>query len=75
MGNPDIASFWTVRGFNPDVHNHRGQYLTSSLWKRWKGFWGDDIWLNLEFYRMEGGLYPDTPNAIRRIQLDGKAQP
>ena len=45
-------------------------YLTSSLWKRWKGFWGDDIWLNLEFYRMEGGLYPDTPNAIRRRQLD-----
>ena len=51
------------------------EYLTSSLWKRWKGFWGDDIWLNLEFYRMEGGLYPDTPNAIRRMQLDGTPSP
>ena len=24
---------------------------------------------------MEGGLYPDTPNAIRRIQLDGRPSP
>ena len=47
------------------------KYLESSLWKRFKGFMGDDIWLNLEFYRMEGGRYPDTPNAIRRIALDG----
>ena len=46
-------------------------YLESSLWKRMKGFMGDDIWLDLEFYRMEGGLYPDKPNAIRRIALDG----
>ena len=45
--------------------------LESSLWKRIKGFMGDDIWLDLEFYRMEGGLYPDQPNATRRIQLDG----
>ena len=50
-------------------------YLESSLWKRWKGFWGDDIWLNLEFYRMEEGLYPDKPNAIRRRQLDGAPIP
>lgn len=32
---------------------------------------GDDIRLNLEFYRMEEGQYPDTPNATRRIALDG----
>ncbi len=51
------------------------KYLTSSLWKRWKGFWGDDIRLNLEFYRMEGGLYPDKPNATRRRQLDGAPSP
>ena len=47
------------------------EHLESSLWKRFKGFMGDDIWLDLEFYRMEGGRYPDTPNAIRRIALDG----
>ena len=47
------------------------EYLESSLWKRFKGFMGDDIWLNLEFYRMEGDRYPDTPNATRRIALDG----
>ena len=47
------------------------EYLESSLWKRFKGFMGDDIWLNLEFYQMEGGRYPDTPNATRKIQLDG----
>ena len=47
------------------------EYLESSLWKRFKGFMGDDIWLNLEFYQMEGGLYLDKPNAIRRIALDG----
>ena len=46
-------------------------YLESSLWKRLKGFMGDDIWLDLEFYRMEGGFYPDKPNAIRTIALDG----
>ena len=46
-------------------------YLESSLWKRVKGFMGDDIWLDLEFYRNEGGFYPDIPNATHRIQLDG----
>jgi hypothetical protein len=45
--------------------------LESSLWRRFKGFMGDDIWLDLEFYRMEGGRYPDKPDAIRRIVLDG----
>ena len=47
------------------------KYLESSLWKRFKGFMGDDVWLNLEFYHMEGDRYSDKPNAIRRIQLDG----
>ena len=47
------------------------EYLESSLWKRFKGFMGDDIWLDLEFYRMEGGRYRDKPNATRRIALDG----
>ena len=45
------------------------EYLESSLWKRLKGFMGDDIWLDLEFYKLSGGLYPDKPNAIRRRQL------
>ena len=36
-------------------------FLESSLWKRLKGFMGDDISLDLEFYHMEGGLYPDNP--------------
>jgi hypothetical protein len=51
------------------------RFLSSSPWKKWKGFWGDDIWLDLEFYRNEGGLYPDKPNVTRRIQLDGTPSP
>ena len=47
------------------------EYLESSLWKRFKGFMGDDVWLDLEFYRMEEGRYRDKPNATRRIALDG----
>ena len=48
------------------------RFLENSLWKRIKGFMGDDIWLDLEFYRMEKGRYPDTPpNTTRRIALDG----
>ena len=46
-------------------------YLKSSLWKRLKGFMGDDVWLDLEFYPMKEGLHSDEPNAIRRMQLDG----
>ena len=37
------------------------EYLESSLWKRFKGFMGDDIWLDLEFYCMEGGAIPTHP--------------
>lgn len=51
------------------------RYLTSSLWKKLKGFMGDDIWLALEFYHMSGGVFPDKPNAIRRMQLDGPPSP
>ena len=47
------------------------EFLKGSLWKSLKGFMGDDIWLDLEFYRNEEGRYPDTPNAIRKIALDG----
>ncbi|MCS1411363.1 MAG: hypothetical protein M2R45_04563 [Verrucomicrobia subdivision 3 bacterium] len=46
--------------------------LESSFWKKIKGFMGDDIWLDLEFYRREKGFYPDTPNAARRVALDGE---
>ncbi len=45
--------------------------LDSSLWKRIKGFMGDDVVLNLEFYRTGDGFFPDKPDAIRRIALDG----
>jgi len=47
------------------------RFLSNNPWKKWKAFWGDDIWLDLEFYREEGGLYPNEPNATRRIQLLG----
>jgi len=46
-------------------------FLTSSFLKRWRAFWGDSIWLNHEFYRMDGGRYPTSPNAIRRLALVG----
>ncbi len=46
-------------------------FLKRSLWKNMKGFMGDDVLLGLEFYLMEGGRYPVTPNAIRIIALDG----
>jgi len=47
------------------------EYLESSLWKRLKGFMGDDIWLDLEFHPNTGGLHSDSPDAVRRMQLDG----
>ena len=45
--------------------------LRGGLSKRLKGGMGDDTWLYLEFHRMEGGPFRDTPNAIRGIHLDG----
>ncbi len=47
------------------------KHLKGSLWKRLKGFMGDDIGLGLEFYQMDKGRYPDTPNTTRGIALDG----
>lgn len=47
------------------------RFLEGSLWKRIKGFMGDDVVLNLEFYRTGEGLFPDRPDDIRRIALDG----
>jgi hypothetical protein len=32
---------------------------------------GDDVWLDLEFYRIEGGRYSDNSDTTRRIALDG----
>ena len=51
------------------------EYLESSPWKSLKGFMGDDIWLDLEFYRMQRGRYPDKPGARHRILLDGMPSP
>lgn len=47
------------------------EHLKGSLWKRLKGFMGDDIGLGLEFYQMDEGRYPDTSNTTRGIALDG----
>ena len=47
------------------------EFLKGSLWKSIKGFMGDDIWLDLEFYQMEEGRYPDTPSTTHSIALDG----
>ena len=47
------------------------EFLKGSLWKSVKGFMGEDIWLDLEFYQMEDGRYPNTPNTTRSIALDG----
>ena len=47
------------------------EFLKGSVWKSIKGFMGDDIGLGLEFYQMEKGRYPDTPNTTRGIALDG----
>ncbi len=51
------------------------KYLEGSLFKRIKGFMGDDVWLNLAFYQVRGGRIPDSPTATRRIQLDGAPSP
>ena len=37
------------------------EFLKGSLWKSIKGFMGDDVWLDLEFYQMKEGGYPGTP--------------
>ncbi len=45
--------------------------VQGSLWKSLKGLMGDDIGLQLEFYRNADGSYADAPDAIRSIGLDG----
>ena len=45
--------------------------LQGSLWKDIKGAMGDDIRLELEFYRQEGGQFAATPDASRLLALDG----
>ena len=47
------------------------EFLKGSVWKSIKGFMGDDIWLDLEFYQMKEDSYLSRPNATRRIALDG----
>ena len=47
------------------------KHLKNSLWKRIKGFMGDDIRLGLEFYQIEEGSYSSIPNTTRGIALDG----
>jgi hypothetical protein len=47
------------------------KYLGRSLWKEMKGAMGDDVRLDLGFYRAEDGVYPGKPNAVRTIALDG----
>ncbi len=51
------------------------KYLEGSLFKRIKGFMGDDVWLNLDFYRIRDGRIPDRVTATQRIQLDGAPSP
>ncbi len=40
-------------------------------WKSLKGFMGDDIGLNLEFYRRSAHEFAIRPNTVRGIGLDG----
>ncbi len=83
--DPDIAFESDEKiqiGMDPHDFNRDGQIdlmittiniesLKNSLWKRIKGFMGDDIGLGVEFYQMEKGAYSSTPNTIRGIALDG----
>lgn len=57
------------------VTSIENKYLEGSLFKRIKGFMGDDVWLNLDFYHVQGGRVPDRATATRRIQLDGAPSP
>lgn len=46
-------------------------HLRGGLWKRIRGFMGDDVRLRLEFHRNRGGRFSGMPDAVRRIALDG----
>ncbi|MCY3845710.1 MAG: VCBS repeat-containing protein, partial [Acidobacteria bacterium] len=45
------------------------QLLRGTLFRRFAGFMGGEIHLQLELFRMDGGHYPDAPDATRRINL------
>ncbi len=45
------------------------QLLRGTLFRRFAGFMGGEIPLHLELFRMDGGHYPDAPDAARRINL------
>lgn len=45
------------------------QLLRGTLFRRFAGFMGGEIHLQLELFRMDGGHYPDAPDATRRIDL------
>lgn len=49
----------------------QNRFLTSSLWKRLKGLMGDDLWLELQFYRGHEGQFTTTPNSTARLALIG----
>ncbi|MDE0001929.1 MAG: VCBS repeat-containing protein [Rhodospirillaceae bacterium] len=51
------------------------KYLEGGLFKWIKGFMGDDVWLNLDFYHVQDGRIPVRATATRRIQLDGAPSP
>ena len=57
------------------VTSIENKYLEGSLFKRIKGFMGDDVWLNLDFYHVRDGRIPDRATVTRRIQLDGAPSP
>lgn len=57
------------------VTSIENKYLEGSLFKRIKGFMGDDVWLNVDFYRVRDGRIPERATATRRIQLDGAPSP
>lgn len=57
------------------VTSIENKYLEGSLFKRIKGFMGDDVWLNLDFYHVRGGRIPERATATRRFQLDGAPSP
>ncbi len=43
--------------------------VRGTLFRRFAGFMGGEIPLQLEFFRMDDGRYPDAPAATRRIHL------
>ncbi len=45
--------------------------LRPSPWKSLKGFFGDDIGVDLEFYRWTERGYATTPNTVRGMGIDG----